>query len=125
VQKLSDRLVEHAGIKPGNKMLDIATGIGEPAITAAKKVGPNGQVVVIDISAGMLAIAREHARSLKLDGIVAFEESDVETYAYPSSSMPCFHAGFNVLSRYCSNIETDPRFACSKWGVICGSLVSS
>ena len=34
--KLSRRLIELAEIKPGSKVLDIATGIGEPAITARK-----------------------------------------------------------------------------------------
>src|SRR5918911_4185056 len=37
-QKVSDRLVELAQIKPGQKVLDIATGIGEPAVTAAKRL---------------------------------------------------------------------------------------
>ena len=32
--------MELAEIKPGSKVLDIATGIGEPAITAANQVGP-------------------------------------------------------------------------------------
>ena len=42
-QKVSDRLVELAEIKPGQKVLDIATGIGEPAVTAARKlVGLSG-----------------------------------------------------------------------------------
>ena len=41
-QKISDRLVELAEIKPGQKVLDIATGIGEPAITAARKVAGSG-----------------------------------------------------------------------------------
>ena len=42
---ISNRLVELANIKPGDKVLDIATGIGEPAITAAKRVGSNGHVL--------------------------------------------------------------------------------
>ena len=36
-QKINDRLIELAKIKQGDKVLDLATGIGEPAITAAKK----------------------------------------------------------------------------------------
>lgn len=36
-QRLSDHLVELAKINSSSKVLDIATGIGEPAITAAKK----------------------------------------------------------------------------------------
>jgi ubiquinone/menaquinone biosynthesis C-methylase UbiE len=31
-QKLSQRLIELAGIKPGQRVLDVATGIGEPSI---------------------------------------------------------------------------------------------
>jgi ubiquinone/menaquinone biosynthesis C-methylase UbiE len=49
-QNISNRLVELANIKPGDKVLDIATGIGEPAITAAKRVGSSGHVMATDIS---------------------------------------------------------------------------
>jgi cyclopropane fatty-acyl-phospholipid synthase-like methyltransferase len=44
-QKVSDKLIELAEIKPGQKVLDIATGIGEPAVTAARKlVGLSGSI---------------------------------------------------------------------------------
>jgi ubiquinone/menaquinone biosynthesis C-methylase UbiE len=77
-QKVSDKLVELAEIKPGDKVSDIATGIGEPAVTAAKRVKPNGKVVAIDISPQMLAVAKARAKSLGLDGIMEFRESDGE-----------------------------------------------
>ena len=48
-QEVSKRLVELAEIKPGSKVLDIATGIGEPALTAAKQVGNTGHILAIDI----------------------------------------------------------------------------
>ena len=38
-QKVNERLIELAGIEEGYRVLDIATGTGEPAITAIKKVG--------------------------------------------------------------------------------------
>jgi ubiquinone/menaquinone biosynthesis C-methylase UbiE len=77
-QKVSDKIVELAEIKPGDKVLDIATGIGEPAVAAARKVMPNGRVVAIDISPRMLAIAKTRAASLGLGGIMEFRESDGE-----------------------------------------------
>jgi ubiquinone/menaquinone biosynthesis C-methylase UbiE len=49
-QEVSDKIVELSEIKPGDRVLDIATGIGEPAVTAARKVMPNGKVVATDIS---------------------------------------------------------------------------
>jgi enediyne biosynthesis protein CalE5 len=93
-QRLSDRLVELAEIKPHHRVLDIATGIGEPALTAARKVRPNGRVIGTDISSEMVAIARERAKEFGLDTIAIFEDSDAETYLYPSS---LFDA---VLSRW-------------------------
>ena len=77
-QKVSDKIVELAEIKPGDKVLDIATGIGEPAVTAARKVMPDGKVVATDISPQMLANAKTRAKSLGLDGIIEFRESDGE-----------------------------------------------
>ena len=44
-QVVSDRLIDMAGVQPGWKVLDIATGIGEPAVSAARKVGPTGKVL--------------------------------------------------------------------------------
>lgn len=96
-QALSDRLVELAGIRPGDKVLDIATGIGEPAITAAKRMQNQGQVVAIDISPEMLALAKERAKENGLDRIIAFEESDVETYSYPASAFNAVICRWGVM----------------------------
>lgn len=93
-QKVSDKIVELAEVKPGDTVLDIATGIGEPAITAAKRVKPNGKVVATDISPQMLAIAKARAKSLGLDSIMEFRESDAEKLDFPKST---FNA---VLSRW-------------------------
>ena len=79
--------------------MDIATGIGEPAVTAARKVMPNGKVVAIDISPQMLAIAKIRARSFGLDGIMEFIEGDGEKLDVlgPSTIAKKFDA---ILSRW-------------------------
>jgi SAM-dependent methyltransferase len=77
-QHVSDRLVELAGVKPGDRVLDIATGNGEPAVTAARRVGSSGRVVATDQSPGMLAIGRERAGGIGVNNI-DFIESDAET----------------------------------------------
>ncbi|MBI4402029.1 MAG: methyltransferase domain-containing protein [Nitrospirae bacterium] len=84
-QAVSDRLVELAGIQAGQRVLDVATGIGEPAVTAARRVGPTGQVVATDQAPQMLAIARERAASLGLQNI-EFREMDAEVLDLPASS---------------------------------------
>ena len=95
-QKVSDKIVQLAEIKQGDRVLDIATGIGEPAVTAAKKVLPNGNIIAIDISPQMLAIARTRAKSLGLDGIMEFRESDGEKIDLPDQTTK-FDA---ILSRF-------------------------
>jgi ubiquinone/menaquinone biosynthesis C-methylase UbiE len=85
-QEVSKRLVELAQIKPGSRVLDIATGIGEPALTAAKQVGSSGHIFAIDISPRMLSFAKERAISLGLQEIVEFKEGDAETIDLPSST---------------------------------------
>ncbi len=79
-QRVSDRLVALARVKPGARVLDIATGTGEPAITAARVAGPSGHVIGIDQSTGMLAGARRRASALGL-GNVEFREGDAESLA--------------------------------------------
>jgi len=95
-QKVSDKIVQLAEIKSGDRVLDIATGIGEPAVTAARKVIPNGKVVAIDISPQMLAIARTRAILLGLDSIIEFRESDGEKLDLPDQTSK-FDA---ILSRW-------------------------
>jgi ubiquinone/menaquinone biosynthesis C-methylase UbiE len=77
-QRINDRLIDLAKIKPGDKVLDLATGIGEPAVTAAKVVGPQGHILAVDISSQMLSIARQRSVSLGLQDIIEFKESDIE-----------------------------------------------
>ena len=86
-QNLSNHLVELAKINSSSKVLDIATGIGEPAITAAKKVGNgNGHVLATDISPQMLSIARQRAASIGLQDVIEFKEGDAETISLPDSA---------------------------------------
>ncbi len=58
---LSARMLDLAGIVPGMRVLDLATGRGEPAIAAAHRVGAGGYVLGVDVSAAALTMARERA----------------------------------------------------------------
>src|SRR5215216_4752078 len=85
-EKVSRRLIELAEIKPGSRVLDIATGIGEPAITAANQIGNNGHILATDISPQMLSVAKQRAISLGLQNVIEFKEGDTETIDLPSST---------------------------------------
>lgn len=93
---VGERLVELAGIRPGQRLLDVATGIGEPAVTAARKVGPAGRVVATDISPEMLAIGRKRAAELGL-GNVEFVEVDAEALDFPDGSFDAVLCRFGLM----------------------------
>lgn len=65
--QIAHRLVEYGRVSRGQKVLDIATGTGHVAIAAAQIVGSEGRVIGIDISPGMLAVARNKALELNLN----------------------------------------------------------
>jgi SAM-dependent methyltransferase len=81
-QQVSAGLLERARIKPGHRVLDIATGIGEPALAAAALAGPAGRVVGTDLSAAMIAIAAERARARGISN-VRFEVADADAGQFP------------------------------------------
>ena len=63
------RMLELARLSAGNRVLDIASGTGEPAISAAKQVGDTGQVIGTDLVEAMLDVAREKAAREQLQNI--------------------------------------------------------
>jgi enediyne biosynthesis protein CalE5 len=81
-QHVSDRLVELAAVGPGSRVLDVATGNGEPALTAARRAGATGRVIATDQADAMLAIARERAAALGVAN-VEFRQTDGETLSIP------------------------------------------
>jgi len=84
-QHINERLVDLARIRSGHRVLDVATGLGEPAFTAARRVGPNGSVVATDLSPAMLFLAHQEAAKLGLQNI-EFREMDAEEPSLPAQS---------------------------------------
>jgi len=73
---VNKNLFEMAELKPGQRVIDIATGIGEPALSAAKIVGNEGSVVGIDIAEEMIAVANSRV----MDKNVRFYATDIESF---------------------------------------------
>jgi len=94
---ISRRLIELAEIKQGSRVLDIATGIGEPSITTAHQVGKSGHVVAIDISPQMLSIAKQRAISLGLQDVIEFKEGDTETIDLQTSTFDAALCRFGLM----------------------------
>jgi ubiquinone/menaquinone biosynthesis C-methylase UbiE len=71
-------LLRAAGIGSGMRVLDLGTGLGHVAASAAELVGSAGKVVGLDATAPLLAIARQRASAPQL----TFAEGDVRTYRH-------------------------------------------
>lgn len=125
VGSVAERLIELAEVAPGDRVLDIATGIGEPAVTAARKVGPEGRVVATDIAPGMLEIGRQRAGELGLDN-VEFRETDAEELVLADERFDAVLSRFGLmffpdlpgaLERIRNVLEPGGRLAAAVWGL--------
>ena len=65
----TDRMLYPAQLKPGDSVLDMTCGTGEPAIPAAQRVGPTGKVIAIDWIVDMVTFAREKAHTMGVTNI--------------------------------------------------------
>jgi SAM-dependent methyltransferase len=63
------RMLDLARLNPGQRVLDVAAGAGEPSVSAAERVGPSGSVLATDISEGIVELARQVARERGLKQI--------------------------------------------------------
>jgi enediyne biosynthesis protein CalE5 len=120
----SATLVELARIEPGASVLDVGGGYGEPSLTAARAVGPEGKVVCTDLSAGMLAFGQERASAAGLDN-VEFVERDAEQLDFEPESFDAVISRATLmllpdvagtLARLHSFLRPGGRLAASVWG---------
>ncbi len=69
------RAADLAGLQPGERALDVATGTGDLALELARRVAPGGTVVGADFSERMLELARDKSVSERATGRVPAEAS--------------------------------------------------
>jgi enediyne biosynthesis protein CalE5 len=120
---VSERLVALAEIGPGDRVLDVAAGYGEPSLTAASKVGAEGSVVATDISAEMLAYGRERASAARVENI-EFVESDAISLDFPVESFDAAVSRWGIIfdpdgegaaRKVHSLLKPGGKFAISSW----------
>ncbi len=90
------RAMDQAGIMVGERVVDIGCGNGETTVELARRVGPAGAVVGVDISGILLDSARDLARKAGLSNLT-FEEADAQTRAFAPASFDLVFSRFGVM----------------------------
>jgi ubiquinone/menaquinone biosynthesis C-methylase UbiE len=93
---VTEALVEYARPILGMQVLDLASGTGEPAITLAARVAPQGHVTALDLSPELLAIAAERARARELANF-STRQADAHTLPFPDDSFDLATCRFGVM----------------------------
>jgi demethylmenaquinone methyltransferase / 2-methoxy-6-polyprenyl-1,4-benzoquinol methylase len=92
-----ERAVELAGVGPGSRVLDVATGTGDLALELARRVSPRGEVVGSDFSEGMLDRARAKAAAREAEAVrPRFEWADAMQLPYAEGSFDAATVGFGA-----------------------------
>src|SRR5260370_12070536 len=65
----TEAILETAHLRPGMRVLDLASGVGDPALSIAAEVAPSGRVTATDLGPGMMSLAEELARKKGISNI--------------------------------------------------------
>jgi L-amino acid N-acyltransferase YncA/2-polyprenyl-3-methyl-5-hydroxy-6-metoxy-1,4-benzoquinol methylase len=75
-----------ADIRPGDLVLDLGSGGGLDALLSARRTGPSGKVIGLDMTDGMLTLARAHAAAAGVSN-VEFVRGRIERIPLPDDSV--------------------------------------
>jgi ubiquinone/menaquinone biosynthesis C-methylase UbiE len=79
-EKMTEQLFMGAGIKPGDKVLDVGCGLGKVTSLISKIVGPTGEVIGIDLNEKNLISAKDNAKNEGLENI-KFITSNIDEFS--------------------------------------------
>jgi ubiquinone/menaquinone biosynthesis C-methylase UbiE len=90
-EEWAQRIADAASVKPGQRVLDVATGTGILARTVAERVAPGGSVVGLDINEGMLAVAQRKASQ------VEWRQGAAESLPFEAESFDAVVSQFGLM----------------------------
>jgi len=102
------RAVRLTRTRPGDRVLDVATGTGKVAADLHRRVQPGGSVLGVDLSPGMIAVAKRRFRdrpglSFVVGDALALPTEDATfdaaTIAFGMRNLPDYHQGFAEMAR--------------------------
>jgi SAM-dependent methyltransferase len=93
---VTEAVVNYAQPQAGMNVLDLASGTGEPAISIASRIEPDGHVIALDLSSELLEIAAQRARHRGLTN-VHLQQADAHDLPFPDESFDLITSRFGVM----------------------------
>ena len=93
---VTEVMLEAAQVRPGMLVLDLGSGTGEPALTLAAAVGPDGHVTATDLVPEMLAAAEEKARAQGLRNL-SMQQAEAEALPFPDQQFDMVTCRLSVM----------------------------
>jgi len=93
---VTETFVEYAQPQPGMSVIDVASGTGEPGISLAQRVAPEGHVVALDQSSELLEIAAQRARQRNLTNF-EIRQADAHLLPFPDQMFDLATCRFGVM----------------------------
>ena len=93
---LTEALIEHAKVREGQAVLDVAAGAGEPSLTIAEVVGPTGSVTCTDAVLEMVEAARRVAERRGITN-AQFRQCTAESLPFPDNSFDAVVSRLGVM----------------------------
>jgi len=88
--------IELAGVRPGQRVLDLASGTGDLADRFADLVGPDGLVLMTDINAAMLGVGRDRMVDRGHAGNLAYAQVNAEALPFPDDTFDLVTIAFGL-----------------------------
>lgn len=88
--------IDCAGVRPGQKILDLAGGTGDLTAKFSRLTGENGEVVLADINDSMLKVGREKLRNRGLVNNIRYVQANAENLPFPDNHFDLITIGFGL-----------------------------
>ena len=88
--------IDCAGVRPGQKILDLAGGTGDLTAKFSRLVGESGEVILADINDSMLKVGREKLRNKGLVNNIRYVQANAENLPFPDNYFDLITIGFGL-----------------------------
>jgi SAM-dependent methyltransferase len=92
----TEAILEAAHLRPGMRVLDLACGVGDPALSIAQEVAPSGRVTATDLGPGMMSLAEELARKKGLTN-TEFRQASAESLPFADATYDVISCRFGIM----------------------------